>query len=55
MVNIIIKSDDRQARSDRMLHDFGHDPRKAGKEEREQAEHIAETCHEVLKKAGLEK
>ncbi len=55
MANIIIKGDDRQARSDKVLRDFGHNPRTAGKEAREQAAHIAETCHEALKKAGLEK
>lgn len=55
MANIIIKSDDRQVRRDKILRDFGHNPHTAGKEACEKAEHIAETCHESLKKAGLEK
>lgn len=49
MANIIIKSDERKDRERQILKDFGHDPSRAGKEQRELAEHIAEKCHEALK------
>ena len=37
---VIIKSDERRERQGQILRDFGHDPRTAGREAREQAEHF---------------
>ena len=45
---VIIKSDERRERQGQILRDFGHDPRTAGREAREQAELIAEKCHEAV-------
>lgn len=50
MANVIIKDDERRARQQQILKDFGHDPQRANSEAREQAEIIAERCHEVMKK-----
>ena len=47
---VIIKSDERRERQGQILRDFGHDPRTAGREAREQAELSAEKCHEAVKK-----
>jgi hypothetical protein len=49
-MHIINKGDDRRERQEKILRDFGHNPQTAGREAREQAEHIAETCREVLQK-----
>lgn len=49
MANIIIKSPDRQAREQKILRDFGCNPKTAGRPERELAEHIAAKCHEAVK------
>jgi hypothetical protein len=48
MANVIIKSDSRRKREQRILRDFGHNPRTANKETREQAEHVAEKSREAL-------
>lgn len=50
MVNIIIKDDERRERHEQILKDFGHNPQTADREAREQAEIIAEKCHEAVKK-----
>lgn len=50
MANVIIRGEDRRERQEQILRDFGHSPGKAGREAREQAELIAETCHEAVKK-----
>lgn len=50
MAYIIIKNSERQERHEQILRDFGHDPNTAGREAREQAEIIAETCHEAMQK-----
>ena len=50
MANVIIKDAERQARQQQILRDFGHDPRAATAQVREQAETIAEKCHEAIKK-----
>ena len=47
---VIIRSDERRERQGQILRVFGHDPRTAGREAREQAELIAEKCHEAVKK-----
>ena len=49
-MNIIIKGDDRRERQEQILKDFGHNPKTAGIEAREQAEIIAEQCNEAIKK-----
>lgn len=52
MANVIIKSDERRAREDQILRDFGHNPGTAGKAERELAAHIAEKCREATQGGG---
>lgn len=49
-MNFIIKDDERRERQEQILKDFGHDPQTADRETREQAEIIAETCQEAVKK-----
>ena len=49
MANIIIKSPEQQAREQKILKDFGYNPKTAGRTERELAEHIAAKCHEAVK------
>ncbi len=46
---VIIKSDERKKRQERILRDFGYG-RDANAEQKEAAECIAERTHEVLKK-----
>ena len=46
---VIIKSDERKMRQQRILKDFGYG-KDADVEKREAAECIAEKCHEVIKK-----
>lgn len=48
MSSVIIKSDERRQREDKILGDFGYDKR-ASAEIREHAEHVAEKSHEALK------
>ncbi|MBR1567199.1 MAG: hypothetical protein IJ649_10610 [Oscillospiraceae bacterium] len=50
MANIIVKDAEREARQQQILRDFGHDPKNANGETREQAEIIAERCYEAMKK-----
>lgn len=52
MANVIIRDEERRGRQDQILRDFGHSEREAGTEAREQAELIAETCYEALKKGS---
>ncbi len=54
MAAVIIKSDERRARHEQILRDFGHDPQRAGREAKEQAELIAEKCHEAVQKGVRE-
>jgi len=56
MANVIIKSSERQERTNRVLRDFGHNSSTANKQTREYAEYIAQRSHEVIKKAeGLKR
>ena len=50
MANVILRDDERRARQEQILKDFGHDPRMADRVAQEQAELIAEKCHEAVKK-----
>lgn len=50
MASVVIKDAERQDRQQQILRDFGHDPRTATVQAREQAEIIAEKCHEAMKK-----
>lgn len=53
MANIILRDEERRERHEQILRDFGHDPQTADREAREQAEIIAETCHEAVKKGAF--
>lgn len=56
MANVIIKSSERQERTNRVLRDFGHNISTANKQTREYAECIAQRSHEVIKKTeGLKR
>lgn len=46
MANVIIKSEERERRQDKILADFGHGSN-ASRETMEHAEHLAEKCHEA--------
>lgn len=48
MANVIIKSEGRRLREARILRDFGHNPRTAKNEKKEQAEYIAEKIREAI-------
>lgn len=50
MANIIIKSDERKQREQKVLREFDHNPHKASRETREQAEYVAEKTHEIIQK-----
>lgn len=52
MANVIIKQPEQKAREDKILRDFGHDPKKVDRETRELAAHVAEKCIEALKGGG---
>lgn len=49
MAHIIIKSEERRAREEKVLRDFGHDPSRADAQNREYAEEIASRTTEALK------
>lgn len=55
MANVIIKSSERQERTNKVLRDFGHKSSSADKQTREYAECIAQRSHEIIKKAGLKR
>lgn len=56
MANVIIKSSERQERTNRILRDFGHNSSTASKQVKEYAECVAQRSHEVIKKAeGLKR
>ncbi|NPV89829.1 MAG: hypothetical protein HPY50_03515 [Firmicutes bacterium] len=56
MANVIIKSSERQARTNKVVRDFGHNSSTASRQAREYAECIAQRSHEVIKKAeGLKR
>lgn len=46
---IIVKNDERKARENQILKEFGCNPSQATKEQREQAEYIAEKSNEIQK------
>ena len=49
---VIIKSDERRERQGQILRDFGHDPRTAGREAREQAEALVAQAREAVERAS---
>lgn len=49
MANIIIKSDGRQKRENKILRDFGYTPGSAGRVIKEYAECVAEKSREAIK------
>lgn len=49
MAYVINKTPEQERRQEKILRDFGYNPKQASKEQRELAEHIAEKCHEAMK------
>jgi len=53
-MNIIIKTDEQKARENRILRDFGYNPKTANKETREYAEATARITTEFMKRMERE-
>lgn len=49
MSNVIIKSDERRAQENKMLREFGHNPKTASRETRELADAAARRSQEAIK------
>lgn len=51
MANVIIKSSERQERTNKVLRDFGYNGSNASKQTKEYAECVAQKSYEAMKKA----